>query len=163
MFDVLSKHPPTDTVKRVRGRAGDAGNYLSGGLIITLEFDHQNPLRDGAGARSRIVPDRRAIHRRPALLEIGDRGSIMTSSQLARRIALTAGGAAIVGMVSLTAACGGGEEAPETTTTTTTTTTTEAPTGSPTEKAPRLDPNGPNPFSPSVIAPPAPTAIPGDH
>jgi hypothetical protein len=34
---------------------------------------------------------------------------------------------------------------------------------SPTEKAPRLDPNGPNPFSPDVKAPPAPTALPGDN
>ncbi len=88
-------------------------------------------------------------------------------SRLARRLALTAGGAAIIGMVSLTAACGGGEQAPETTTETTTTTTTEAtttaPSVEPTEKAPRLDPGGPNPFSPTVIAPPAPTAIPGDH
>jgi hypothetical protein len=56
-------------------------------------------------------------------------------------------------MVVLTASCAKEEEAPETTTTTTTTTTAE-----PTEKAPRLEPGGPNPFSPSVIAPPAPTA-----
>jgi hypothetical protein len=65
-------------------------------------------------------------------------------------------------MVVLTASCAKEEEkAPETSTTTTTTTTTPAPT--PTEKAPRLDPTGPNPFSPSVIAPPAPTAVPGDN
>ncbi|HEX2284032.1 MAG TPA: hypothetical protein VHI10_04230, partial [Mycobacterium sp.] len=59
------------------------------------------------------------------------------------------------------------------TTTTTTTTTTTAPPASPapgapgapvqpTEKAPRIEP-GPNPFSPTVQAPPAPTAIPGDN
>jgi hypothetical protein len=64
-----------------------------------------------------------------------------------------AGGSAITAMVVLTASCAKEEEAPETTTTTTTTTTAE-----PTEKAPRLEPGGPNPFSPSVIAPPAPTA-----
>ncbi|WP_233213392.1 hypothetical protein [Mycobacterium hubeiense] len=93
----------------------------------------------------------------------------MTSSRLARRLALTAGGAAIIGMVSLTAACGEAEQAPEettpTTTTTTTTTTTPPPPPpvEPTEKAPRIDPGGPNPFSPTVHAPPPPTAVPGHH
>jgi hypothetical protein len=66
-------------------------------------------------------------------------------------------------MVVLTASCAKEEEkAPETSTTTTTTTTT-APPPTPTEKAPRLEPGGPNPFSPTVIAPPAPTAVPGDN
>ncbi|MGO4444364.1 hypothetical protein AB4Z42_13505 [Mycobacterium sp. 2YAF39] len=84
-------------------------------------------------------------------------------SVLGRRLTAVAGGAAITAMVVLTASCAKEEEkAPETsTTTTTTTTTTPAPT--PTEKAPRLNPTGPNPFSPSVIAPPAPTAVPGDN
>ena len=82
-------------------------------------------------------------------------------SVLGRRIAAVAGGAAVTAMVVLTASCAKEEEkAPETTTTTT---TTEAPAPSPTEKAPRLDPTGPNPFSPTVIAPPAPTAVPGDN
>lgn len=99
----------------------------------------------------------------------------MKSGLLGRRFAVAAGGVAIFGLVTLTAACGQAEEAPEetteTTTTETTTTTTEETTTSeappaetpplePTENAPRIDP-GPNPFSPSVIAPPAPTAIPG--
>ena len=35
--------------------------------------------------------------------------------------------------------------------------------GRPTEKSPRLEPGGPNLFSPSVMAPPAPTAVPGDN
>jgi hypothetical protein len=74
-------------------------------------------------------------------------------SVLGRRLVAIAGGSAITAMVVLTASCAKEEEAPETTTTTTTTTTAE-----PTEKAPRLEPGGPNPFSPSVIAPPAPTA-----
>jgi type IV secretory pathway VirB10-like protein len=83
-------------------------------------------------------------------------------SVLGRRLTAVAGGAAITAMVVLTASCAKEEEkAPETSTTTTTTTTTPAPT--PTEKAPRLNPTGPNPFSPSVIAPPAPTAVPGDN
>lgn len=33
---------------------------------------------------------------------------------------------------------------------------------SPTEKAPTLTPGGPNSFTPSVMAPPAPTALPGN-
>jgi hypothetical protein len=90
----------------------------------------------------------------------------MRSGRLARRLAATAGLAAIVSMGALTA-CAQEEEAPETTTTTTTTTTTPPPASpapvEPTEKAPRIDPGQPNPFSPTVHAPPAPTAIPGDH
>jgi len=78
-------------------------------------------------------------------------------SVMGRRLTAIAGGAAVTAMVVLTASCAKEEEkAPETTTTTTSTTTT-AP-AEPTEKAPRLEPGGPNPFSPSVIAPPAPTA-----
>jgi pro-kumamolisin-like protein len=88
----------------------------------------------------------------------------MTSRRTARRIPALAGAAAIIALVGLSAACAKEEEkAPETSTTTTTTTTTTTPAGEPTEKAPRLDPNGPNPFSPSVLAPPAPTAPPGDN
>jgi type IV secretory pathway VirB10-like protein len=83
---------------------------------------------------------------------------------LGRRIAAIAGGTAITAMVVLTASCAKEEEkAPETSTTTTTTTTTTAAPVSPTEKAPRLEPGGPNPFSPTVHAPPAPTAVPGDN
>ena len=90
----------------------------------------------------------------------------MTPRQSSRRIPVIAGTAAIIALVGLSAACSKEEQkAPETstTTTTTTTTTTAPPPASPTEKAPRLDPNGPNPFSPSVLAPPAPTAVPGDN
>ena len=79
-------------------------------------------------------------------------------SVLGRRVAAIAGGAAVTAMVVLTASCSSKEEAPSETTTTTTTTTTSAAPVEPTEKAPRLEPGGPNPFSPSVIAPPAPTA-----
>jgi len=86
----------------------------------------------------------------------------MTSRRSTRRIPAMAGAAAIIALVGLSAACAKEEQkAPETSTTTTTTTTT--PSATPTEKAPRLDPNGPNPFSPSVLAPPAPTAPPGDN
>ncbi len=89
-----------------------------------------------------------------------------TQKRLLRRVSTVAGMAAIAAMVTFTASCAKEEEkAPETTTTTTTTTTapTSAPPVEPTEKAPRLEPGGPNPFSPSVIAPPAPTATPGRH
>ncbi len=93
--------------------------------------------------------------------------SEMKSHRLARQLSAVAGGLAVLAMVGLTASCAKEEEpAPETTTTTTTTTpttTAPAPPPSPTEKAPRIDPGQPNPFSPTVFAPPAPTAIPGDH
>jgi hypothetical protein len=87
----------------------------------------------------------------------------MSSGRLARRIAATAGGLAIISMGVLTA-CGQGEKAPETSTTTTTTTTTTAPSAppvAPTEKS--INPTGGNLFTPPVKAPPPPTAIPGDH
>jgi hypothetical protein len=89
----------------------------------------------------------------------------MLSSLRARRLAAVAGGVAIAAMVGVTASCAKEEEkAPETTTTTTTTTTTSAspaPPPSPTEKS--INPTGGNLFTPPVYAPPAPTAIPGDH
>ena len=81
-----------------------------------------------------------------------------------RRIPAIAGAAAIIALVGLSAACAKEEQkAPETSTTTTTTTTTTTPSATTTEKAPRLEPNGPNPFSPQITAPPAPTAVPGDN
>lgn len=60
--------------------------------------------------------------------------------------------------------CGGGEkESPSTSSSTpgTSTSTTSSPSVTPTEKG--LDPTGANKFTPSVHAPPAPTAIPGSH
>jgi hypothetical protein len=86
----------------------------------------------------------------------------MKSGRLARRLAAAAGMGAIIAMGGLTA-CGQGEKAPETTTPTTTTTssTTSAPPVAPTEKS--INPTGGNLFTPPVKAPPAPTAIPGDH
>ncbi|WP_166902992.1 hypothetical protein [Mycobacterium sp. DL440] len=91
----------------------------------------------------------------------------MKSRQLTRRLTVIAGGAAVIGMISFTAACGTEEEkGPETTTPTTTTTTTPAtpappPSVEPTEKS--INPTGGNLFTPDVKAPPAPTAIPGDN
>jgi len=85
----------------------------------------------------------------------------------ARGVVALAGGAAIVTMVGLTASCAKEKQkAPETSTTTTTTTTSAPatsapPTVAPTEKS--INPTGGNLFTPPVKAPPAPTAIPGDH
>ena len=89
----------------------------------------------------------------------------MKSGRLTRRLVATAGMGAIIAMGGLTA-CGQGGKAPETTTPTTTTTssTTSAPSAppvAPTEKS--INPTGGNLFTPPVKAPPAPTAIPGDH
>ncbi|MGV0850526.1 hypothetical protein [Mycolicibacterium phlei] len=88
---------------------------------------------------------------------------MLTKSPLLRRVPVVAAAAAVLALGA--AACSSEEEqAPETTTTTTetTTTTTTAPEASPTEKAPRIDPH-PDPFSPTHLAPPAPTATPGHH
>ncbi|GAY15893.1 hypothetical protein [Mycobacterium sp. shizuoka-1] len=81
----------------------------------------------------------------------------MMSGRMTRQIALFAGGLAIVGMGTLTACGKDKEKAPESTTPTT---STSAPAPSPTEKA--VSPGGPNSFTPTVKAPPAPTALPGN-
>jgi hypothetical protein len=85
----------------------------------------------------------------------------MNSQRFGRRLALIAGGAAIVAMGALTACGGGGNESPSSTTTTTTTTTTSAPAPSPTEKS--INPTGGNLFTPPVTATPAPGVPPGQH
>lgn len=75
----------------------------------------------------------------------------MTSRRFPRRLAATAGLAALIAMGGLAVACGtGGEEAPSTPTTTTTT----APSVEPTEKG--LNPDGGNKFTPTHIVTPAP-------
>lgn len=80
----------------------------------------------------------------------------MKSNRLGRRIAAVVGGGAIIAMIGLTAACGTEEEkAPETTTPSSTSEVT------PTEKS--INPTGGNLFTPTVKAPPAPTAVPGDN
>lgn len=86
------------------------------------------------------------------------------NSHLTRRVsAAVGGGVAILAMIGFTAACGNEEKkTPETSTTTTTTTSTTAPSVEPTEKS--ISPSGGNKFTPTVKAPPAPTAIPpGDN
>ncbi len=88
-----------------------------------------------------------------------------TQSRLPRRLAMVAGLGAVAAMGMITAGCAKEEEkAPETSTTTTTTTTTSpAAPVSPTEKAPRIDPQAPNLFTPSVNAPPPSQVQPGEH
>jgi hypothetical protein len=77
------------------------------------------------------------------------------------------GGAVLAGLVVLIASCSGnGSNAPSTTQSPTTTTTTqslapEAPPPAPTEKS--ISPTGGNKFTPTVRAPMAPTAIPGNR
>jgi len=93
----------------------------------------------------------------------------MRSGRMARRLVATAGMGAILAMGVLTA-CAQEEKAPapETKTITKTITAPAAPPATPappppapTEKS--INPTGGNLFSPPVKAPPAPTAIPGDH
>jgi hypothetical protein len=84
----------------------------------------------------------------------------MKSDRMARRLALIAGGSAIIAMGALTAGCGT-KEAPSPSSTTTTTATTSAATPSPTEKS--INPSAGNSFTPPVNATPAPTVQPGDH
>lgn len=88
-----------------------------------------------------------------------------TQSRLPRRLTIVAGMGAIAAMGMIAAGCAKEEEkAPETSTTTTTTTTT-SPAAPPTEtqKAPRIDPQAPNLFTPPVQAPPPSQVGPGEH
>ncbi|MFN8088510.1 MAG: hypothetical protein U0R81_05945 [Mycobacterium sp.] len=83
----------------------------------------------------------------------------MSSGRLTRRIAVFAGGVAIVGMGALTSGCTNSEqEAPSTTTT-----PSSSPSATPTEKA--VSPGGPNSFSPTVDHQPGPicTSINGNN
>ena len=93
----------------------------------------------------------------------------MSSGRMARRLVATAGMGAILAMGVLTACAS--KEAPAPETVTKTVTETAAPPAAPapppaavepTEKAPRIGP-GPNPFSPSVVAPGPPTPAPGNE
>lgn len=84
-----------------------------------------------------------------------------------RGLMAVCGGAALIAMGAIVAACGNdGNQAPAPTTTSTTTTSpttspTTQPSASPTEKD--ISPTGGNLFSPQVIAPAAPTEPPGVH
>ena len=105
----------------------------------------------------------------------------MKSRDRSYRIGLLLGGIAIAGMTAMTAGCSQGEDKPSETPEPTKTTGAPSPSASspapsasspapsptgqppsPTEKAPTLTPGGPNSFTPSVVAPAAPTALPGN-
>lgn len=124
MFDWTSKHSPTDTVKRVGLTGGPLyasseipGWPFSGSARVwspepASEWDWCARPAPGT-ARNRL-----AIRRRTSVGNSGiSKDSIMRSHRLARRVAAYAGGAAVVAMVGLTAACGSSsDKAPETTT-----------------------------------------------
>jgi hypothetical protein len=87
---------------------------------------------------------------------------------LVRLARVVAGAAVLAGLAASTASCSGnGSNAPSTTQSPTTTTTTTqsatqgAPPPAPTEKS--INPTGGNLFTPTVLAPAAPTAIPGNR
>jgi cell division septation protein DedD len=88
----------------------------------------------------------------------------MTSPSIGARIAAVVGGAALITMASFVASCSKDESKtppPATTTTTVSTTPSSSPSATPTEKV--LSPTDGNKFSPSVLAPPAPTQDGGNH
>lgn len=92
---------------------------------------------------------------------------MMENLYAARLVRVVAGAAVLAGLAASIASCSGkGSEAPSTTEPpTTTTTTTQAPPAAPppapTEKS--INPTGGNRFTPTVHAPSAPTAIPGNR
>jgi hypothetical protein len=87
----------------------------------------------------------------------------MNSPSVRTRIAAVVGGAALITMASFVASCSKSEDKtpPSTTTTTVSTTPSSSPSATPTEKV--LSPTDGNKFSPSVLAPPAPTQDGGNH
>ena len=89
----------------------------------------------------------------------------MNSDCVGRRLAAVLGGAALIAMGAVIAACGNaGNQAPPASTTTSTTTTTPLPSStpaSPTEKS--ISPSGGNLFTPPVHATPAPNIPGGQH
>ena len=93
---------------------------------------------------------------------------MMENRDPVRLARVVAGAAVLAGLAVSVASCSGnGSNAPSTTQSpTTTTTTTQSPTPgapppAPTEKS--INPTGGNLFTPTVHAPPAPTAIPGNR
>ncbi|MEZ0360153.1 hypothetical protein CRM90_03310 [Mycobacterium sp. ENV421] len=86
----------------------------------------------------------------------------MNSPSVSARLAAVVGGAALVAMASFVASCSKNENpAPAPSVSTTTSSTSPSPSATPTEKG--LNPSNPNKFSPTVIAPPAPTDSGGNH
>lgn len=97
----------------------------------------------------------------------------MSHTDLARRAGLLLGGLAVVGMTTTMAGCSKDKEKPAEPTKSSSSSEPSpsgsspapapgGPSASPTEKATALTPGGPNSFTPSVKAPAAPTALPGN-
>lgn len=85
----------------------------------------------------------------------------MKSTDVSRRIALALSVIAVITVGASAAGCADTKEKPSETTAPTQ--SSGSPTPSPTNKAgPTINPTGPNSFTPSVLAPPAPTALPGN-
>lgn len=85
----------------------------------------------------------------------------MLSARLTRQIALAAGAAALVGMGTLTA-CSSTKEKPADTTAPSASSSAPASSNAPAPTEKNLTPGGANSFSPTVKAPSAPTALPGN-
>ena len=92
----------------------------------------------------------------------------MNAASHSQRIALAFGGLVIVGMAASATGCSPTKEKPAETNAPTQSSgspapTHESPEPTPTNKAaPTINPTGPNSFTPPVLAPPAPTALPGN-
>ncbi len=91
---------------------------------------------------------------------------MIETSNAARLVRVVAGAVVLAGLAASIASCSGNRSnAPSTTqppmTTTTHSPTPSAPRPAPTEKS--INPTGGNLFSPTVHAPPAPTAVPGNR
>lgn len=86
----------------------------------------------------------------------------MNSPTAGARITAVFGGAALIAMAALLSSCSKNETpAPAPSTSTSTVVTTTSPPATPTEKV--LSPTDGNKFSPTVMAPPAPTESGGNH
>ena len=84
----------------------------------------------------------------------------MTTSHT-RRIGLLLGGIAVVGAAALSG-CSPSSEKPSKSTEAPSPSASQSNPPAPTEKAPNLTPGGANSFSPTIKAPAAPTALPGN-
>lgn len=85
----------------------------------------------------------------------------MNSPIVGARFAAVVGGAALVVMASFVASCSKSENQAPSPSTSTVAPTTSSPSATPTEKV--LSPTDGNKFSPTVVAPPAPTESGGNH
>lgn len=85
----------------------------------------------------------------------------MNSPIAGARIAAIIGGAALIATASFVSSCSKSENQAPSPSTSTVAPTTSSPSATPTEKV--LSPTDGNKFTPTVVAPPAPTMPPGNH